>query len=132
MEPTIRFEEEIGLDVLVHGEFERNNMVEYFSEQLHGFAFTGMDGYRATAHASVKPPILFGDVSRPHPMGWSGLATHSPSQNRPVNAILTGPVTMWEWSFVRDDLPRAETCFQIALALREEVAGLETAGLRVI
>ncbi len=132
VERAIRFQEQIELDVLVHGEFERNDMVEYFGEQLNGFVFTGNGWVQSYGSRCVKPPVLFGDVSRPRAMtvDWSRYA-QSLTQ-RPVKAMLTGPVTILEWSFVRDDLPRAETCFQIALALRDEVADLQAAGLRVI
>ena len=132
VERAIRFQEELGLDVLVHGEFERNDMVEYFGEQLSGFAFTRNGWVQSYGSRCVKPPILFGDVSRPHAMtvAWAHYAQSL--TKRPVKAMLTGPVTMLEWSFVRDDLPRAETCLQIALALRKEVADLEAAGVRVI
>ncbi|MFZ0595055.1 MAG: 5-methyltetrahydropteroyltriglutamate--homocysteine S-methyltransferase [Bryobacteraceae bacterium] len=132
VERTIRFEEETGLDVLVHGEFERNDMVEYFGEQLNGFAFTRNGWVQSYGSRCVKPPVLFGDVSRPHPMTVAWARYAQSLTTLPVKAMLTGPVTMLEWSFVRNDLPRAETCFQIALALREEVADLETAGVRVI
>jgi len=132
VERAIRFQEEIGLDVLVHGEFERNDMVEYFGEQLSGFAFTKNGWVQSYGSRCVKPPILFGDVSRPHSMtvAWAEYAQSMTKQ--PVKAMLTGPVTILEWSFVRDDLPRAETCLQIALALREEVEDLQAAGMRVI
>jgi len=132
VERAIRFQEEIGLDVLVHGEFERNDMVEYFGEQLSGFAFTKNGWVQSYGSRCVKPPILFGDVSRPHSMtvAWAEYAQSMTKQ--PVKAMLTGPVTILEWSFVRDDLPRAETCLQIALALREEVEDLQSAGMRVI
>jgi 5-methyltetrahydropteroyltriglutamate--homocysteine methyltransferase len=129
---TIRIQEEIGLDVLVHGEFERNDMVEYFGEQLKGFLFTSNGWVQSYGSRCVKPPILFGDVSRPRPMtvAW---ARYAQSLTRlPVKGMLTGPVTMLEWSFVRDDLTPADTCFQIALALRDEVKDLEAAGIRVI
>lgn len=132
IERTIRFQEQIGLDVLVHGEFERNDMVEYFGEQLNGFAFTGNGWVQSYGSRCVKPPILFGDVSRPHPMTVEWARYAQSLTDRPVKAMLTGPVTILKWSFLRDDLPLAETCFQIALALREEVADLQIAALRVI
>jgi len=132
VERTIRFQEEAGLDVLVHGEFERNDMVEYFGEQLNGFVFTMSGWVQSYGSRCVKPPVLFGDVSRPHPMTVAWARYAQSLTTLPVKAMLTGPVTMLEWSFVRNDLPRGETCFQIALALREEVADLEAAGLRVI
>ena len=129
---TIKLQEELGLDVLVHGEFERNDMVEYFGEQLVGFAFTEHGWVQSYGTRYVKPPIIFGDVSRPTAMTvrWSKYA-QSLTQ-RPVKGMLTGPVTILQWSFVRDDQPRAETAKQIALAIRDEVIDLEAAGIRVI
>ena len=129
---TIQLQEEIGLDVLVHGEFERNDMVEYFGEQLAGFAFTEHGWVQSFGTRYVKPPIIFGDVSRPRPMTvrWSKYAQSL--TERPVKGMLTGPVTILQWSFVRDDQPRAETTKQIALAIRDEVIDLEAAGIRVI
>src|SRR2546426_734143 len=129
---TIKLQEEIGLDVLVHGEFERNDMVEYFGEQLAGFAFTEHGWVQSYGTRYVKPPIIFGDVSRPSAMTvrWSKYA-QSLTQ-RPMKGMLTGPVTILQWSFVRDDQPRAETAKQIALAIRDEVVDLEAAGIRVI
>ena len=128
----VRAQEEIGLDVLVHGEFERNDMVEYFGEQLEGFAFTRFGWVQSYGSRCVKPPIIFGDVSRPAPMTvrWSRYAQSLTS--RPMKGMLTGPVTVLQWSFVRDDQPRSETCRQIALALRDEVADLEAAGIQLI
>lgn len=128
----IRKQEEIGLDVLVHGEAERNDMVEYFGELLEGFAFTQNGWVQSYGSRCVKPPIIFGDVSRPLPMtvAW---ATYAQSlTNKPVKGMLTGPVTILQWSFVRDDQPRERTCEQLALALREEVRDLERAGIQVI
>ena len=129
---AIKFQEEIGLDVLVHGEFERNDMVEYFGEQLAGFAFTQNGWVQSYGSRCVKPPVIYGDVSRQDPMTveWSKYAQSL--TDRPVKGMLTGPVTILQWSFVRDDQPRAVICRQIALALRDEVADLEAAGLRVI
>ena len=129
---TIKLQEEIGLDVLVHGEFERNDMVEYFGEQLAGFAFTEHGWVQSYGTRYVKPPIIFGDVSRPSAMTvrWSRYAQSL--TKRPVKGMLTGPVTILQWSFVRDDQPRAETAKQIALAIRDEVIDLEAAGIRVI
>jgi len=131
-ERTIRVQEELGLDVLVHGEFERNDMVEYFGEHLSGFAFTRNGWVQSYGSRCVKPPVIFGDVSRPDPMtvGWSSYAQSL--TDRPVKGMLTGPVTILQWSFVRDDVPRSDTCRQIALAIRDEVQDLETAGIRVI
>ncbi|MBN8886449.1 MAG: 5-methyltetrahydropteroyltriglutamate--homocysteine S-methyltransferase [Rudaea sp.] len=129
---TVRIQEELDIDVLVHGEFERNDMVEYFGEQLDGFAFTKQGWVQSYGSRCVKPPIIYGDVSRPQPMtvAWSRYA-QSLTQ-RVMKGMLTGPVTILQWSFVRDDQPRADTCRQIALALRDEVVDLETAGIRVI
>ncbi len=131
-EKTIRFQEEVGLDVLVHGEFERNDMVEYFGEQLAGFAFTQNGWVQSYGSRCVKPPIIYGDVSRPKPMTveWSKYAQSLTP--RPVKGMLTGPVTILKWSFVRDDQPLADTCRQIALAIRDEVGDLEAAGIGVI
>jgi 5-methyltetrahydropteroyltriglutamate--homocysteine methyltransferase len=129
---TITLQEQLGLDVLVHGEFERNDMVEYFGEQLVGFTFTEHGWVQSYGTRYVKPPIIFGDVARPQAMTvrWSTYA-QSLTQ-RPVKGMLTGPVTILQWSFVRDDQPRAETAKQIALAIRDEVRDLEAAGIRVI
>jgi len=131
-EKCVRFQEEIGIDVLVHGEFERNDMVEYFGEQLDGFAFTRLGWVQSYGSRCVKPPIIFGDVHRPRAMTvkWSRYAQSLTA--RPMKGMLTGPVTVLQWSFVRDDQPRAATCRQIALALREEVLDLENAGIGVI
>jgi 5-methyltetrahydropteroyltriglutamate--homocysteine methyltransferase len=128
----VRFQEDIGLDVLVHGEFERNDMVEYFGEQLDGFAFTKLGWVQSYGSRCVKPPIIYGDVRRPSPMtvAWSRYAQSL--TRRPMKGMLTGPVTVLQWSFVRDDQPRATTCRQIALALRDEVLDLEAAGIGVI
>jgi 5-methyltetrahydropteroyltriglutamate--homocysteine methyltransferase len=131
-EKSIRWQEEIGIDVLVHGEFERNDMVEYFGEQLSGYAFTSYGWVQSYGSRCVKPPVIFGDVSRPQPMtiAW---ATYAQSlTDRPVKGMLTGPVTMLQWSFVRDDQPRSETALQIALAIRDEVCDLEKAGIKIV
>ncbi len=125
-------QEVIGLDVLVHGEFERTDMVEYFGEQLDGFAFTENGWVQSYGSRYVKPPIIFGDVSRPQAMTVEWSAYAQTLTKRPVKGMLTGPVTILQWSFVRDDQPRRETCLQIALALRDEVADLERAGLTMI
>lgn len=128
----VAVQERLGLDVLVHGEFERNDMVEYFGEKLEGYAFTENGWVQSFGSRCVKPPVLFGDVSRRAPMTveWSGFARSL--SRRPMKGILTGPVTMLQWSFVRDDQPREETCRQMALALRDEVADLEAAGIGMI
>jgi len=129
---AIKWQEEIGLDVLVHGEFERNDMVEYFGEQLQGFAFTSNGWVQSYGSRCVKPPVIFGDVTRKAPMtvGWTRFAQSLTSQ--PVKGMLTGPVTILQWSFVRDDQPRATTCREIALAIRDEVVDLESAGIAII
>ncbi len=128
----VRLQEEIGLDVLVHGEFERNDMVEYFGEQLDGFAFTRNGWVQSYGSRCVKPPLIYGDVARPAPMTvrWSRYAQSL--TRRPMKGMLTGPVTVLQWSFVRNDQPLADTCRQIALALRDEVLDLEAAGIGMI
>ena len=131
-EATIRFQEETGIDVLVHGEFERNDMVEYFGEQLSGFTFTKNGWVQSYGSRCVKPPVIYGDVSRPNPMTvkWSKYAQSLTPKW--VKGMLTGPVTILQWSFVRNDQPRSETCTQIALAIRDEVVDLEKAGIKII
>jgi 5-methyltetrahydropteroyltriglutamate--homocysteine methyltransferase len=129
---VIAIQEKLGLDVLVHGEAERNDMVEYFGEQLAGFAFTASGWVQSYGSRCVKPPIIYGDVSRPEQMtvAWS---VHAQSlTEQPVKGMLTGPVTILQWSFVRDDQPRSTTAEQIALAIRDEVADLEQAGIGII
>ena len=128
----VRFQEEVGLDVLVHGEFERNDMVEYFGEQLDGYAFTTHGWVQSYGSRCVKPPVIYGDVARPAPMTVRWAAFAQSLTRRPMKGMLTGPVTMLQWSFVRDDQPRRDTAFQIALALRDEVLDLEQAGIAVI
>ncbi|SMC29969.1 methionine synthase (B12-independent) [Andreprevotia lacus DSM 23236] len=125
-------QDELGLDVPVHGEAERNDMVEYFGEQLAGFTFTRFGWVQSYGSRCVKPPVIFGDVSRPTPMTveWSRYAQSLTS--KPMKGMLTGPVTILQWSFVRDDQPREQTCLQIALAIRDEVVDLEQAGIKVI
>jgi 5-methyltetrahydropteroyltriglutamate--homocysteine methyltransferase len=132
IEKTVKWQESIGLDVLVHGEFERNDMVEYFGEQLSGFTFTQNGWVQSYGSRCVKPPVIYGDVSRPHPMTveWSTYAQSL--TGKLMKGMLTGPVTILQWSFVRNDQPRSETCRQIALAIRQEVADLEKAGIKVI
>ena len=129
---VVAFQEEAGLDVLVHGEPERNDMVEYFGEQLAGYVSTGNGWVQSYGSRAVKPPIIFGDVHRPKPMTvrWSTYAQSL--TNKPMKGMLTGPVTMLQWSFVRDDQPRSETCRQLGLAIRDEVQDLEQAGIRVV
>jgi 5-methyltetrahydropteroyltriglutamate--homocysteine methyltransferase len=132
IEAAIRLQEELGLDVLVHGEFERSDMVEYFAGELNGFALTQHGWVQSYGSRCVRPPILYGDVSRREAITvrWARFAQSL--TDRPVKGMLTGPVTMLQWSFARDDQPRWLTCRQIALALRDEVADLEAAGIGVI
>ena len=132
IEESIRFQEDTQIDVLVHGEFERNDMVEYFGELLKGYTFTKFGWVQSYGSRCVKPPIIFGDISRPEPMTvrWSQYAQSL--TKLPVKGMLTGPVTILQWSFVRDDQPRSQTCLQIALAIRDEVVDLERAGIKVI
>ena len=125
---TIHTQEDLGLDVLVHGEAERNDMVEYFGEQLDGFAFTINGWVQSYGSRCVKPPIIYGDVSRPRPMTVDWIRYAQAQTDKPVKGMLTGPVTILCWSFCRDDLERAEVCRQVALALRDEVHDLEQAG----
>ncbi len=129
---VIRIQEELGLDVLVHGEFERTDMVEYFAEQLHGFAFTRHGWVQSYGSRAVRPPIIYGDVSRPAPMTVAWTRYAQSLTTKPVKGMLTGPITILQWSFVRDDQPRAGTCRQIALALRDEVQDLQSAGVKII
>lgn len=129
---AIRWQDEIGIDIPVHGEFERNDMVEYFGEQLKGFAFTERAWVQSYGSRCVKPPIIFGDVSRPEPMTVRWTAMAQKYTNKPVKGMLTGPVTILQWSFVRDDQPHRDTCRQIGLAIRDEVADLEKAGVKII
>ena len=128
----IQYQVDADIDVPVHGEFERNDMVEYFGEQLKGYAFTKNGWVQSYGSRCVKPPVIFGDVSRPEPMTvrWTKFAQSL--TDRPVKGMLTGPVTILQWSFVRDDQPREITCKQIGLAIRDEVQDLEKAGIRVI
>tara|TARA_Y100000591_G_scaffold314210_1_gene320519 strand:+ start:509 stop:2749 length:2241 start_codon:yes stop_codon:yes gene_type:complete len=128
----IKIQEELDLDVLVHGEPERNDMVQYFGELLSGFAFTTFGWVQSYGTRCVKPPIIFGDVERPEAMTvkWSQFAQQN--TKKVMKGMLTGPVTILQWSFVRDDQPRKDTCYQIALAIRDEVKDLEEAGIRVI
>lgn len=132
IEKTIRKQEEIGLDVLVHGEAERNDMVEYFGEQLSGFAFTQNGWVQSYGSRCVKPPVIYGDVARPNAMTIDWITYAQSLTDKPVKGMLTGPVTILQWSFVRNDQPRAVTMKQIALAIRDEVVDLEKAGIKVI
>jgi len=129
---VVRRQEELGLDVLVHGEAERTDMVEYFGEQLEGFAFTTNGWVQSYGTRCVKPPILFGDVSRSRPMTVRWTRHAQSLTTKPMKGMLTGPITILQWSFVRDDQSRGETARQIALALRDEVLDLEAAGIGVI
>ncbi|WP_134730886.1 5-methyltetrahydropteroyltriglutamate--homocysteine S-methyltransferase [Amycolatopsis nivea] len=129
---VVRLQEDLGLDVLVHGEPERNDMVQYFAEQLTGFAATALGWVQSYGSRCVRPPILFGDVSRPRPMAVEWAQYAQSRTDRPVKGMLTGPVTILAWSFVRDDQPLADTARQVALAVRDEVADLEAAGIRII
>lgn len=129
---VIKLQEDLGLDVLVHGEPERNDMVQYFAEQLDGFFATQNGWVQSYGSRCVRPPILYGDVARPHPMtvGW---ITYAQSlTDKPVKGMLTGPVTILAWSFVRDDQPLADTANQVALAIRDETVDLQSAGIAVI
>ena len=131
-ERTIRLQEQLDIDVLVHGEFERNDMVEYFGEQLAGYAFTQYGWVQSYGSRCVKPPVIYGDVYRPEDMTvrWSSYAQSL--TDRPVKGMLTGPVTILQWSFVRNDQPRETTTYQIALAILDEVQALEKAGIKII
>tara|TARA_B100000745_G_scaffold126917_1_gene82710 strand:- start:11764 stop:14073 length:2310 start_codon:yes stop_codon:yes gene_type:complete len=131
-ERAIRWQEEAGLDMLVHGEFERNDMVQYFGEKLAGFAFTVNGWVQSYGSRCVRPPILYGDVSRPEPMTVHWWRYAQGLTDKPVKGMLTGPVTILNWSFVRDDQPREASCRQIALAIRDEVLDLEAAGCKAI
>ena len=128
----VEVQEKLNIDVPVHGEAERNDMVEYFGEQLQGYCFTQFGWVQSYGSRCVKPPIIFGDVSRPNPMTvyWSTYAQSL--TKRPMKGMLTGPVTMFKWSFVRNDIPLSEVTKQIALALNDEVLDLEKAGIKVI
>ncbi|MFJ3044538.1 5-methyltetrahydropteroyltriglutamate--homocysteine S-methyltransferase [Herbaspirillum chlorophenolicum] len=129
---SVREQETLGLDVLVHGEAERNDMVEYFGEQLQGYAFSQFGWVQSYGSRCVKPPILFGDISRPKAMTVEWITYAQSLTKKPMKGMLTGPVTILNWSFVRDDQPRSVSCKQLALAIREEVQDLEKAGVRVI
>jgi 5-methyltetrahydropteroyltriglutamate--homocysteine methyltransferase len=132
IERSVREQELLGLDVLVHGEAERNDMVEYFGEQLDGYAFSQFGWVQSYGSRCVKPPILFGDISRPQAMTVQWIKYAQSLTRKPMKGMLTGPVTILNWSFVRDDQPRAVSCYQLALAIREEVLDLEKAGINVI
>ncbi len=129
---SINEQERLGLDVLVHGEAERNDMVEYFGEQLEGYAFSRFGWVQSYGSRCVKPPILYGDISRPQAMTVAWIQYAQSLTDKPVKGMLTGPVTILNWSFVRDDQPRSQTAYQIALAIRDEVLDLEQAGIGII
>jgi 5-methyltetrahydropteroyltriglutamate--homocysteine methyltransferase len=129
---VVDIQEDLDIDVLVHGEPERNDMVEYFGEQLSGFAFTANGWVQSYGSRCVKPPVIYGDVSRPKPMTVFWSSTAQSMTKRPMKGMLTGPVTILNWSFVRNDQPRHETCYQIALAIKDEVEDLEKGGIGVI
>ncbi|MDO5554374.1 MAG: 5-methyltetrahydropteroyltriglutamate--homocysteine S-methyltransferase [Planctomycetia bacterium] len=132
IDKVVRKQEEIGLDVLVHGEPERNDMVKYFGDQLAGFCVTQNGWVQSYGSRCVKPPVIYGDVSRPHPMTIRWIQYAQSLTKKPLKGMLTGPVTILCWSFVRDDLDRSEVCQQIALAMRDEVCDLEKAGIHII
>lgn len=129
---AVAAQERLDLDVLVHGEAERNDMVEYFGEMLEGFAFTRHGWVQSYGSRCVKPPIIYGDVWRPRPMTVEWAVYAQSLTSRPMKGMLTGPITMLQWSFVRDDVPRSTVALSLALALREEVGDLEAAGIQVI
>ena len=129
---TVRKQEALGLDVLVHGEAERNDMVEYFGEQLQGFAFTEYGWVQSYGSRCVKPPVIYGDISRPRPMTVEWAQYAQSLTGKPMKGMLTGPITILQWSFVRNDIPRADTALQIALVIRDEVHDLEQAGIAII
>ena len=132
IEKVISFQEDVGLDVLVHGEPERNDMVQYFGEQMEGYVFTENAWVQSYGSRYVRPPIIFGDVLRPSAMTVDWINYAQSLTEKPVKGMLTGPVTMLQWSFVRDDQPLADTCKQLALAIRDEVEDLEAAGVQII
>ncbi|QJD60685.1 5-methyltetrahydropteroyltriglutamate--homocysteine S-methyltransferase [Pseudomonas sp. gcc21] len=132
IERAVREQEKLGLDVLVHGEAERNDMVEYFGEQLEGYLFTRFGWVQSYGSRCVKPPILYGDVQRPSSMTLDWTVYARSLTDKPLKGMLTGPVTILNWSFVRDDQPRRDTALQLALAIRQEVLDLEAAGVNVI
>ncbi len=132
IEHAVREQEQLGLDVLVHGEAERNDMVEFFGEQLEGYAFTQFGWVQSYGSRCVKPPVLFGDIYRSQPMTVSWTQYAQSLTDKPMKGMLTGPVTILNWSFVRDDQPRSESCLQLALAIRSEVLDLEATGVQII
>ncbi len=129
---TVELQEQLGIDVLVHGEAERNDMVEYFGEQLEGYAFSEFAWVQSYGSRCVKPPIIYGDISRPKAMTVEWIRYAQSLTKKPMKGMLTGPVTLLNWSFVRDDQSRALTCQQLALAIRDEVLDLEATGINII
>lgn len=129
---AVKFQEDIDIDVLVHGEFERNDMVEYFGEQLDGFCFSKNGWVQSYGSRCVKPPVIFGDVARPKAMTVDWAKYSQSLTKRYMKGMLTGPITMLQWSFVRDDQPRKDTALQIAFAIRDEVVDLQNAGIKII
>jgi 5-methyltetrahydropteroyltriglutamate--homocysteine methyltransferase len=129
---AVAFQEKVGLSMLVHGEFERNDMVEFFGEHLNGYVFSEYGWVQSYGSRCVKPPIIFGDISRPHAITVATSVYAQSLTKLPMKGMLTGPVTMLQWSFVRDDQPRKDTAYQLALALRKEVSDLDVAGIPAI
>jgi 5-methyltetrahydropteroyltriglutamate--homocysteine methyltransferase len=129
---AIEFQQDLGLDILVHGEFERSDMVEFFAQKLDGITTTRNGWIISYGSRVYRPPLIFGDVSRPGPLTLKEISFAQGLSSRPVKGMLTGPVTITAWSFVRDDIPVSEVAYQIALALRDEIAELERAGIRVV
>lgn len=132
IDECVAFQEEIGLDILVHGEPERNDMVEYFGEQLKGYAFSTNGWVQSYGSRCVKPPLLFGDVSRPKAMTVEWIKYAQSKTSKIMKGMLTGPVTIMNWSFVRDDKPRSEVVKQLALAISDEISDLQVAGIKII
>jgi 5-methyltetrahydropteroyltriglutamate--homocysteine methyltransferase len=132
IDECLAFQESIGLDVLVHGEPERNDMVEYFGEQLEGFAFTQNGWVQSYGSRCVKPPLLYGDISRPAPMTVAWIAYAQSQTQKTVKGMLTGPVTILNWSFVRNDKPKREIAHQVALAIADEINDLQEAGIGIV
>ncbi len=128
----VKFQEDVGIDVLVHGEPERNDMVEYFGEQLEGFAFSQNAWVQSYGSRCVKPPIIFGDIERLNPMTINWIVYAQSLTNKVMKGMLTGPVTILNWSFVRDDLPRSEVCKQIALCIADEIDDLQKSSIKII
>jgi len=128
----VAFQEELGLDVLVHGEFERNDMVEYFGELLEGFAFSQNGWVQSYGSRCVKPPLLYGKVSRKQPLSVDWTVYAQSLTDKPMKGMLTGPVTILNWSFVRDDIPKSEVTYEVATAIAEEVDELQRHDIKII